>query len=236
MTSMNESTARLFSMFSDKLLQASDLDEGRFAAFSKLANKFGTHSDVILYRDATEEQRQGIDAVTQQCPNRTAYKAITNGLYMERLGNANGLFDLLVLMYGNIASVVGAEGEPLIYQTVLAMPDECMTLRGDELEAMQAAIALTVHCVVESKQSQPWKKQYLMDSHSDNSALHPQVHYGDGLLVSLRPEYPWLIETYPERAMALVNAIKVSPRNLDYGDLELVAAGVQPVALVEGML
>jgi hypothetical protein len=236
MTAMNDSTAQLFAMFNDQLLQASDLNEGRFSEFSKIARKFGSQSDVILYRDATEEQRQGIDAVMQQCPNRSAYKAVTNGLHKEYLGTGTGAFDLLVLIYANIASVVGEEGEPLIYQTVLALPDECMNLRGEEMETMEAAIALTIHCVVESKYSQPWKKQYLRDSYADNSALHPQVHCGGGLLVSLCPEYPALIEAYPERAMAMVNAIKASPRQLDYSELELVVAGEQPVSLVEGML
>jgi hypothetical protein len=36
--------------------------------------------------------------------------------------------------------------------------------------------------------------------------------------------------------MEIVHAAKASPRKLKFSELELVAAGEQPVALVEGML
>jgi hypothetical protein len=236
MTAMNDSTAQLFAMFSDQLLQASDLDEGRFAEFSKIANMYGTHADVILYRDVTEEQRQTVDTFMQQHPNRDSYKAIINSLHGEHDGTAKGVFDLLVLIYDDISSVVGPEGERFIQETILAMPEECLSLRGQEMDVMKAAIALTIYCVVDSRTPQPSKYAYLTNSLSPNTATNPQVHAGSGLLLSLRPEYPWLIETYPEKAMEIVHAAKASPRKLKFSELELVAAGEQPVALVEGML
>lgn len=236
MTAMNDSTAQLFAMFSDKLLQASDLDEGRFAEFSKIARSYGTHADVILYRDVTEEQRQTVDKFMQRHPNRDSYKAVINSLYGEHDGTAKGVFDLLVLVYDEISTIVGPEGERLIQETILAMPEECLSLRGQELDVMQAAIAFTIYCVVDSRTPQPSKHAYLTAALGLNTATNPQVHAGNGLLVSVYPEYAWLIENYPERAMEIVHAVKASPHKLKFSELELVASGEQPVALVEGLL
>lgn len=235
-TPMNDSTAKLFAMFSDKFLKASDLDEGRLAEFSKIARSYGTQADVILYRDVTEEQRNAVDKFMQRHPNRDSYKAVINSLRSEHDGTAKGVFDLLVLVYDEISTIVGPEGERFIQETILAMPEECLSLRGQELDVMQAVIAFTIYCVVDSKTPQPSKHMYLTDSIGPNTATNPHVHAGKGLLVSLHPEYSWLIEAYPQRSIEIVHAVKASPRKLKFSELELVASGEQPVALVEGLL
>lgn len=236
MTTLNDSSTELFKLFQDQLLQASDLDDesGRFAEFAKMARRYG--GGVIQYRDATDEQRNHVDKIIRDCPNRSGFRAAVNALREETEGRATGLLELLSTIYGDIARVVGESGQKAIYETLGILPKESFLLRGEDAQKLSSVTSLTILCANDEKLAHLAVGGYLTVSLQKNTAANPHVHYGNGLLAALKHEYAWLINNYPESAMLMIQAVTASPRVLTYAELELVASGDQPLGLVEGLL
>lgn len=250
---MQSSTAKLIELFGNQLTPASEMKPGRFAAFKRIASQQGhfVPSDVTaqygiyfsvpedikeelataedLYREATEAQRATLDDLLERYPGKSAFQALMDALWTDSRGETTSAFELTALLYDEI-NAAGQECRNNAHAVIAGTPTELLSVDSETLNTYRAVFKVAARCAFDNSLSE---YRVALDG---SEMVNPSIHVGNGLMWGLRKEQGEVIAAHPDKADLLSTAMSRSKRMLHASELELVASGMQPVPLVEGLL
>lgn len=257
-----DSTARLLAMFGGSLSIADGLEPGRIAGFKNLARDYGlfikrddefwaqTDKDhykgtpaqaVELYRGVTDDERLAIDSLMERFPSKRTYCALMEAALNDATEQTTHSLEFILKFYPSISEIAGTAGEENAFAALLALPDDALTLEGEELEKYTFLVGVAARFAygaefVNLHKYIDFYGQIDKGRSAEERLSNPDMHIGEGAVGFLYPEYASFIADNRDSFPTIFKAMSNSSRVLEVSTLRKIASGEQPLPLVEGLL